>query len=100
TGRGRRRSYLHQASTTLAGGRRAGTFTPWEEAGEGTDLLFYEGLHGAVVADGIDIARHVDLLVGVVPIVNLEWIQKIHRDTKERGYETRDVTETILRRMH
>ena len=28
-----------------------------------------------------DVASHVDLLVGVVPIVNLEWIQKLIRDT-------------------
>ena len=65
-----------------------------------TDLLFYEGLHGGVVYGNVNIAQNVDLLVGVVPIVNLEWIQKIHRDTESRGYEPEAVTETILRRMH
>jgi len=34
-----------------------------------------------------------------VPIVNLEWIQKIHRDSSTRGYDSKDVTSTILRRM-
>lgn len=41
-----------------------------------------------------------DLLIGITPIVNLEWIQKIHRDTTERGYSAQNVTETILRRMY
>jgi len=35
----------------------------------------------------------------VVPVVNLEWIQKIHRDSLDRGYDPRDVTANILRRM-
>jgi phosphoribulokinase len=48
----------------------------------------------------VDVAKWVDLLVGVVPIVNLEWIQKIHRDTAQRGYTAEAVTDTILRRMH
>lgn len=103
TGSARRRRYVHseEDSRRLGGGFRPGTFTPWEEvpAGE-TDLLFYEGLHGAVVLEGIDVARYADLLVGVVPILNLEWIQKIHRDTAERGYKPEDVTDTILRRMN
>ena len=50
--------------------------------------------------DKVDVARYADLLVGVVPIVNLEWIQKIHRDMKTRGYSLEAVTHTILRRMH
>lgn len=61
--------------------------------------MFYEGLHGAVVTDMVNVARHADLKIGVVPVVNLEWIQKIHRDRSTRGYSTEDVTETILRRM-
>jgi phosphoribulokinase len=36
----------------------------------------------------------------VVPIINLEWIQKIHRDTSMRGYSREAVQDTILRRMH
>jgi phosphoribulokinase len=35
-----------------------------------------------------------------VPVINLEWIQKIHRDRAARGYSTEAVTDTILRRMH
>jgi phosphoribulokinase len=66
----------------------------------GTDLLFYEGLHGGAVDGGVNIAQYVDLLIGVVPIVNLEWIQKIHRDCAQRGYSAEAVTDTILRRMH
>jgi phosphoribulokinase len=46
------------------------------------------------------VARHPDLLVGVVPVINLEWIQKLHRDKALRGYSTEAVTDTILRRMH
>ena len=99
TGRGQRRFYIHNQEEAMRWEQKPGTFTPWEEAGEDTDLLFYEGLHGAVVADGINMVEHADLLVGVVPIVNLEWIQKIHRDTAERGYQAAEVTETILRRM-
>ena len=48
-------------------------------------MLFYEGLHGGVVTQQHNVAEHVDLLVGVVPIVNLEWIQKLVRDTSERA---------------
>src|SRR6195256_6149868 len=77
-----------------------GTFTPWEDLATGTDLLFYEGLHGAVVTEEVDVARHADLLIGVVPVINLEWTQKLHRDKAKRGYSTEAVTETILRRMH
>ncbi len=40
-------------------------------------MLFYEGLHGGVVTPQHDVASHVDLLVGVVPIVNLEWIKSL-----------------------
>lgn len=99
SGRGQRRYYIHNQDEADRFGQEPGTFTPWQEDGEGSDLLFYEGLHGAVVTDDIDVAKHADLLIGVVPIVNLEWIQKIHRDTAERGYQAGDVTETILRRM-
>ncbi len=100
TGTGKRRFYIHSESEALALGGPPGTFTEWEDIPEGTDLLFYEGLHGGVVTDEVNVARHVDLLVGVAPIVNLEWIQKIHRDTAERGYDPRDVTDNILRRMY
>jgi len=99
TGTGRVRRYLHDEEEAAPHGQPPGTFTPWEEIPAGTDLLFYEGLHGGVVADGANVARQVDLLVGVVPIVNLEWIQKIQRDKSQRGYSTDAVVDTILRRM-
>lgn len=95
-----RRYYLHNAEEAAPYKQEPGTFTPWQRIPDGTELLFYEGLHGGVTTDKVDIARHVDLLVGVVPIVNLEWIQKIHRDTAERGYSTEAVVDTIMRRMH
>ena len=99
-GAGRLRRYLHDESEAEPFGQAPGTFTDWEDLPQDTDLLFYEGLHGAVVAGDIDVARHPDLLVGVVPVMNLEWIQKLHRDKATRGYSTEAVTETILRRMH
>jgi phosphoribulokinase len=99
TGGGRARKYLHDEAEAAPYGQPPGTFTPWSDVPEGTDLLFYEGLHGGVVTERVDVARHPDLLVGVVPIVNLEWIQKIHRDKAARGYSTEAVVDTILRRM-
>jgi phosphoribulokinase len=98
-GRGRTRKYLHSDEEAAPYAQSPGTFTPWEDLAEGTDVLFYEGLHGAVVTDKVNVARHVDLLIGVVPVMNLEWIQKLHRDRAARGYSTEAVTGTILRRM-
>jgi len=95
-----RRYYLHSEEEAKPFGQNPGEFTPWEKIQPGTDLLFYEGLHGGIVTGDVDVARHVDLLIGVVPIVNLEWIQKIFRDCEQRGYSTEAVTDTILRRMH
>ena len=94
-----RRYYLHNDEEARPFKQESGTFTPWQKVGKGTDILFYEGLHGGVVAGKVDAAKHVDLLVGVVPIVNLEWIQKIHRDAAERGYSPDVIVDTILRRM-
>jgi phosphoribulokinase len=100
TGGGRVRKYLHDEEEAAPYGQKPGTFTPWEDLATGTDLLFYEGLHGAVVTEKVDVAQHADLLIGVVPVINLEWTQKLHRDKAKRGYSTEAVTETILRRMH
>jgi phosphoribulokinase len=100
SGTGKFRKYLHNSDEAEPYKQPAGTFTDWEPLPEGTDLLFYEGLHGGVRTDTCDVGAQVDLLIGVVPIVNLEWIQKMHRDTKMRGYSTEAVTQTILRRMH
>ena len=99
SGTGRRRRYLHDPAEAAPYGQEPGTFTAWEDLPEGTDLLFYEGLHGAVKTPEVDVARHPDLLIGVVPVINLEWIQKLYRDKNVRGYTTEAVTDTILRRM-
>jgi phosphoribulokinase len=99
TGSGQVRRYIHDAGEAKELGGEAGTFTDWQPMVPDTDLLFYEGLHGGYKAPDADVARHVDLLVGVVPIVNLEWIQKSHRDQNMRGYSQEAVVDTILRRM-
>lgn len=99
TGTGRIRHYVHDRAEAELYAAELGTFTPWEEIPPGTDLLLYEGLHGCIVTDRIDLARHADLKIGVVPVINLEWIQKIHRDRSTRGYTTEAVMDTILRRM-
>ncbi len=99
TGAGKARKYLHNTEEAAPYRQDPGTFTPWEDIPSGTDLMFYEGLHGGVVTPEVNIARHVDLLVGVVPIINVEWIQKLHRDKKTRGYSHEAVVDTILRRM-
>ncbi len=98
-GGGRSRTYLHDDRAAAPYGQKPGTFTPWEDVPAGTDLLFYEGLHGGVKTESIDVARHVDLLIGVVPIINLEWIQKLHRDKATRGHSLEAIVDTILRRM-
>jgi|UniRef100_A0A8J4H879 phosphoribulokinase len=99
SGVGRYRHYVHDASEAEQYGAAPGTFTDWRDLPEGSDLLFYEGLHGAVITDQVNVARHADLKIGVVPVLNLEWIQKIHRDRATRGYSTEAVMDTILRRM-
>ncbi|MGB5178306.1 MAG: phosphoribulokinase [Gammaproteobacteria bacterium] len=99
TGSCQRRYYLHSEEEAKPYGQKPGEFTAWEDIEAGTDLLFYEGLHGGIATDTVDVAKYVDLLIGVVPIVNLEWIQKIFRDCEQRGYSTEAVTDTILRRM-
>ena len=100
TGSGRTRHYIHDEEDAATYGVPAGEFTEWAELEPGSDLLFYEGLHGAVTNGEVDIAAHADLKIGVVPVINLEWTQKIHRDRASRGYTTEAVTDTILRRMH
>ena len=99
TGNGRARKYLHNLEEAAPYNQEPGTFTAWETLPENTDMLFYEGLHGAVRTPEFDIARYPDLLIGVVPVINLEWIQKLWRDKHVRGYTTDAVADTILRRM-
>lgn len=98
-GHGQTRHYLHNELEGAHAGKAPGTFTDWQDLPTDTDLLFYEGLHGGVVTEEINLAAHVDLLIGVVPTINLEWIQKVIRDTQERGYSQEAVQDTILRRM-
>jgi phosphoribulokinase len=99
SGTGRTRKYLHDAEEAAPYSQKPGTFTPWHDLEPGTDLLFYEGLHGGVKTDRVNIAGEVDLLIGVAPTVNLEWIQKLHRDKRARGHSHEAVVDTILRRM-
>lgn len=98
-GTGRTRHYIHDQREAKLYGGEPGTFTEWEGVPPGSDLLFYEGLHGAVVHGNINTGQHADLKIGVVPVINLEWIQKIHRDRSTRNYSTEAVMDTILRRM-
>jgi phosphoribulokinase len=100
SGHGQTRRYLHTEREARAHGQTAGTFTPWAALPADSDLLFYEGLHGGLVNQAVNIAQYPDLLIGVAPVINLEWIQKLHRDKALRGYSTEAVTDTILRRMH
>jgi phosphoribulokinase len=105
SGCGQKRFYLHNDEEASEHSKRlgvaldSGQFTPWEDIEPETDLLFYEGLHGLVKTGSVDMTRYADLKVGVVPVVNLEWIQKIHRDSAERGYQQDEVVDSILRRM-
>lgn len=99
TGLGESRKYLHTYDEAVPWNQVPGTFTPWQPLPENTDVLFYEGLHGGVVTQQQNVAEHVDLLVGVVPIVNLEWIQKLVRDTSERGHSREAVMDSVVRSM-
>ena len=100
TGTAKTRTYIHNDYEAKIHGVKPGKFTEWRELPQDSDLLFYEGLHGAAKDNNVDIPKYADLKIGVVPVINLEWIQKIHRDTDARGYTTEAVTDTILRRMH
>jgi phosphoribulokinase len=105
SGTGKFRYYVHndrevaEHNARLGLNLRQGEFTPWEDLALDTDVLFYEGLHGLVRTDTVDLTKYVDLGVGVAPVVNLEWIQKIHRDAAERGYSAEATVDTIMRRM-
>ena len=99
-GTGKIRKYLHNDEEAKPYKLKPGMFTEWEDIPADTDMLFYEGLHGGVSHEKINVASFTDLLIGVVPIINLEWIQKVHRDTNMRGYSREAVRDTILDRMH
>jgi len=72
SGTGRTRHYVHDDEEAERYGCAPGTFTDWQPFDADSDVLFYEGLHGAVVTEKVDIARHGDLKIGVVPVTNLE----------------------------
>lgn len=99
SGRGEKRHYIHDEAEAIKFNRPPGTFTDWEQLDDDSDLLFYEGLHGGIVTDEVNIAQHTDLLIGVVPVINIEWIQKIKRDCSNRGYSQDAVVDIILKRM-
>ena len=99
TGRGKVRKYLHDDEEAAPYKQEPGTFTAWEDIPAGTAALFYEGLHGAVATGDVDVSRYVDLLIGVVPSINLEWIQKLYRDRTARRHTQEAIVDTILRRM-
>lgn len=124
TGNGTIRRYISKEVAEQSN-EREGTFSEPEPLPENSDILFYEGLHGGVVASrwtrrqmseshnplvikerrdaskntGVDVAQYVDLLIGVVPVVNLEWIQKIHKDRELKGHSHEEITEKIVGRM-
>jgi phosphoribulokinase len=98
-GSGKRRFYVHNEAEAAEHSSAPGTFSPWQDLPVNSDIMLYEGLHGGYVGGGIDVPKHADLRIGVVPVINLEWTQKIHRDKSERGYSTEAVMDTILRRM-
>lgn len=98
-GKGQTRMYIHSEEEGRPYNQEPGTFTPWEDIPRNSDLLFYEGLHGGVVTDEVNVAQFVDLLIGVVPVINLEWIQKIKRDCTNRGYSSEAVVDIILQRL-
>ena len=56
TGSCERRYYLHSDEEAEPFGQKPGEFTPWETVAPGTDLLFYEGLHGGAVDDSVTFA--------------------------------------------
>jgi phosphoribulokinase len=121
TGNGIARDYAHNDERAGKLGVPVGEFTAWKPLPEPSDILLYEGQHGGVKADtwtrrkeniafpadidrrqngvGINVAQHVDLLIGVVPAVNLEWIQKIHRECDKHQCTPEESVETILRRL-
>lgn len=99
TGGGKRRYYLGSLEHAEIFGQKPGTFTPWADIEPGSDLMIYKGLHGAAIQDDIDLSQYPDLIIGMVPNVNLEWIQRIRRDTTERNYSPKQVKKSILRRL-
>ena len=98
-----------------------GGFTPWQDLPLESDCLFYEGMHGGVVADswtrrkqqltppsgdrrsernsGVNVAQYVDLLIGVVPAINLQWAQRIHHERVLSNRPAEQTTEHIVQQL-
>jgi len=99
----------------------AGGFSPWQNLPLESDCLFYEGMHGGVVANswtrrkqqqtppteerrsarnnGVNVAQYVDLLIGVVPAINLQWIQRIHHERVLRKRSAQQTTDHIVQQL-
>ena len=127
SGTGVTREYVETSEQAQKLGITKGEFSPWQDLAEDTDLLFYEGPHGGCVEAswsartmseshnpfvieqrlksetiedaGVDIAKWVDLLIGIVPNINLEWMQKIKRQCSVTTCSQDDAINTILRRL-
>ena len=81
TGTGKIRRYLHNEKEAAPFKQQPGTFTHVAGCTRRTRICCStRGCTAAVVTPEVDVARHADLIIGVVPIINLEWIQKLHRD--------------------
>lgn len=93
------RYYLHREANAREYQQESGTFTQWMRHEGDSELMVYYGLHGAVKTDTLDLAQYPDLMIGVVPNVNLEWMQRIRRDNA-RGYSMDEIKEITLDRMH
>lgn len=87
SGTGKTRHYVHDDEEAAFYGCAPGTFTGWEALPPKSDLLFYEGLHGAVKTDEVNISQYPDLKIGVVPVINLEWIKDPPRLLRARLYD-------------
>ena len=98
SGTGKTRHYIHSEEDSITHKTKIGHFSAWKQIAP-ADFLFYDGLHAGHIDENINIAKKVDLLIGVTPIINLEWIQKIERDKLVRGYTERNAVEMIKRRL-
>ena len=99
TGGGLFRHYLHTDKQAQKYAQKVGTFTPWERMDPDSDLLLYRGLHGAAVADDIDLSQYPDLSIGVAPNANLEWMSKIQHEVQNRDVALEDAKTALLKRL-
>ncbi|MEZ5720747.1 MAG: hypothetical protein R3D59_03080 [Paracoccaceae bacterium] len=99
TGKGKTRHYVHSRRGSRGAGKPAGHLHRLGAVRRRQRPPVLRGPARAVVNDEVNLAKYADLKIGVVPVINLEWIQKIHRDKAQRGYTTEAVTDVILRRM-